>query len=70
MNVKINLLSLAASLIVWNYAFPKDKNRLVSVLETIPAYGDLKKNLMRDAFVSVLQVAALYAISEQVRKRV
>jgi len=60
MNIKINLVLLAASIAVYS-AIPKEKNKVVQLIETILALNNEKQKLFKSAGAEVLKVGGIYA---------
>jgi len=60
MNIKINLILLAVSVAVYS-AVPKEKNKVVQLIETIPALNNEKQKLFKSAGTEILKIGGIYA---------
>ena len=68
MKLTVNLFTLGVALAAWTFLFPKSRNKLRGVLETIPAFKEFKKEAFRNVGVEGLKIVGLYILLTQTNK--
>ncbi len=58
--ITLYLLPLALAFVIYQYVIPKKKSSALEILETIPVWADVKKDLMKDAGKELLKFAGIY----------